>query len=82
MLQRLPNHLKGRKLVHRQGKPVIFPMSGFILSYTANRLILMILYDFCLLPAQVCYTVVYIWKVESGVQIADRCAPWKISNDA
>jgi hypothetical protein len=32
-------------------KPLIFSMSGFALSYTANMFILMILYDFCLLPA-------------------------------
>jgi hypothetical protein len=55
-------------------------MSGLALSYTANMFILMILHDFCLLPAQFCYTIVYIRKVESRVQIADRCAPWKISN--
>jgi hypothetical protein len=26
--------------------------------------------------------IVYIWKVESHVQIADLYAPWKISNGA
>jgi hypothetical protein len=52
-------------------KPLVFSMSGFTLSYIANMFILMILYDFCLLPAQFCYT----RKVESCVQIADRCAP-------
>jgi hypothetical protein len=40
------------------------------------------LYDFCFLPAQFCFIIVHIWKVESHVQIADRCAPWKISNGA
>jgi hypothetical protein len=35
----------------------------------------MILYDLCLLPAQFCYTIVYIWKVESCVQITDQRAP-------
>jgi hypothetical protein len=59
-------------------KPLIFSMSGFTLSYTANMFILMSLYDFCLSPAQFCYIIVYIWKTESRVQIADRCAPWKI----
>jgi hypothetical protein len=44
--------------------------------------ILMILYDFYLLPAQFYYIIVYIGKVESCVQIADWCAPWKISNGA
>jgi hypothetical protein len=32
----------------------------------------MIPYDFCLFPAQFCYIIVYIWKVKSCVQIADR----------
>jgi hypothetical protein len=63
-------------------KSLIFPMSGFALFYVANIIILMILYDFCLLPAQFCYTIVYIRKVESRVQIADPCAPWKISSGA
>jgi hypothetical protein len=44
--------------------------------------ILMILDDFCLLPAQVCYIIAYIQKVESCVQIMDCHAPWKISNGA
>jgi hypothetical protein len=46
-------------------------MSGFDLSYTANMFIIMILYDFFLSSAQLCYTFVYIRKVESRVQIAD-----------
>jgi hypothetical protein len=29
-------------------KPLVFPMSGFALFYTANMFILVILYDFCL----------------------------------
>jgi hypothetical protein len=32
-------------------KPLVFSMSGFALSHTSNMFILMILYDFCLLPA-------------------------------
>jgi hypothetical protein len=55
-------------------------MSGFALSYTANMFILMILYDVCLLPAQFCYMIVYIRKVESRVQIADRCVPWVVED--
>jgi hypothetical protein len=55
-------------------------MSGVNLSYTANMFILMILYYFCLSPAQFYNIVVYIRKVESCVQIAERCAPWKIYN--
>jgi hypothetical protein len=62
--------------------PIIFSMSGFALSYATNMFILMILYDFCLLPAQFCYIIVYIWQVESRVQIANRCTPWTISNGA
>jgi hypothetical protein len=46
--------------------PRIFSMSVFTLSYTANMYILMILYGFCLLPAQFCYVIVYIRKVKSG----------------
>jgi hypothetical protein len=60
-------------------KPLIFPMSGFALSYTMNMFILMILYDFCLLLAQFCHIIIYIQTVESRVQIADWCAPRKIS---
>jgi hypothetical protein len=42
----------------------------------------MILCDFFLLPAYCCYIIVFIRKVERCVQIADRCAPWKISSGA
>jgi hypothetical protein len=38
-------------------KPLIFSMSGFILSYTANIFILMILYDFWSSPGQFCYII-------------------------
>jgi hypothetical protein len=38
-------------------KPFIFSVSGFTLSYAANMFILMILYDYCLLPAQFCYII-------------------------
>jgi hypothetical protein len=69
-------------LVIAKFKLLIFSVSSFTLFYTAHMFILMILYDFCFLPAQVYYTIVYIWKVESRVQIADRRAPCKISSDA
>jgi hypothetical protein len=62
--------------------PLIFSTSGFALSYTTNMFILMILYDFCLFPAQFCYIIVYIRKVKSSVNIADRCAPWTFSSGA
>jgi hypothetical protein len=39
-------------------KLLIFSVSGFALSYTANMFILMILCDFCLSPAQFCYIIV------------------------
>jgi hypothetical protein len=52
------------------------------LSFAANVFFLMILYDFCLLPAQFCCIIVYIRTVGRHRQIADRCAPWKISNGA
>jgi hypothetical protein len=48
-------------------KPLKFFTSAFAFSYTANMFILIILYDFCLLPAQFYYIIVYIQKVESGV---------------
>jgi hypothetical protein len=63
-------------------KPYIFSVSGFTFSYTTNIFILMILYDFCLSPTQFYCIIVYIRKVESCVQIADRCAPWKIPSGA
>jgi hypothetical protein len=63
-------------------KPLIFSVSGFILSYAANMVILTIFNDLCLLPAQFCYIIVNIWKVESCVKIADKCAPWKIFSGA
>jgi hypothetical protein len=61
-------------------KPLIFRVSGFALSNVANICIFMILFDFCLLPASFCYLIIYIWKFESHMQVANRCAPWKIYN--
>jgi hypothetical protein len=57
-------------------------MAGFTFSYATNMLILVILYDLCLLPAQFCYIIVYIQKVETHVQIVDQCAPCNISSGA
>jgi hypothetical protein len=42
-----------------------------------NLFILVSLYDFCVLPEQLCYI---IRKVDNHALIADRCAPWKISS--
>jgi hypothetical protein len=71
-----------RSLTAAEFKPLIFSLSGFALLYAANMFVLMIFYDLCLLPAQFRYIIVYIRKVESRVQIADWCAPWKISSAA
>jgi hypothetical protein len=61
-------------------KPPIFSVSGFTLPYAARITILIILYDFCLLPAQFSSIIICMQKNESCVQIADKRAPWKISN--
>jgi hypothetical protein len=61
------------KLTTAKFKPLIFSVSVFILSYTANMFILMILYDFCLFPAQFCYVIIYVWKVENRMQTMDWC---------
>jgi hypothetical protein len=42
----------------------------------------MILYDFCLFPAQFCYVILNIWYLESHVNLTDWCAPWKFTNGA
>jgi hypothetical protein len=57
MLQRQLSHLNGRKLVHRQVLSLLrtFSMSRFTLFYAAKLSFLMILYDLCLLPGQLCY---------------------------
>jgi hypothetical protein len=41
-------------------KPLILSVSGFTLSYADNMIILLILYDLCLLSAQFCYIIMYI----------------------
>jgi hypothetical protein len=82
MLQRQLSHFNGRKLDHRQVLTSYIFYDCFSFSYTATMFILMIFYDFWLFPAPLCYTVIYIRNVESCVQIAEWCAPWKISNGA
>jgi hypothetical protein len=49
-------------------KPLISSMSGFTLSHTANMFILMILYDFCLLPAQFSYNRIHTegWNLSAN----------------
>jgi hypothetical protein len=46
-------------------KPLIFSVPGFALTYAANMIILMILYDFCLLLVQFCYIILYTWKLKA-----------------
>jgi hypothetical protein len=58
MLQRHFSHLTYVRLTTAKFKALIFFMSGFVLTYTANLFILMILYDFCLFPA-VSYIIIY-----------------------
>jgi hypothetical protein len=60
------SHLNGLSLTTTKFKPLISSMSGFALSYTANMFIPMVLYDFCLLPAQFSYIIVHIWKVQTA----------------
>jgi hypothetical protein len=40
----------------------------------------MILDDFCLLPAWLCYVIMNVRNLESHMHIADRCAPRKGAN--
>jgi hypothetical protein len=65
-------------------KPLIFSMSGFVLSTVANIFIFifMILDDFCLLPALFCYVIINVRNLESHMHIANRYAPRKIANGA
>jgi dUTPase len=60
---------------------LVFSVSGFALSFGVKILNLMVLYDVSL-PAQLRCIIVFIRKEEIHVQIADRCAPSKISNGA
>jgi hypothetical protein len=57
-------------------------MSRFALPYIADISITMILYDFCLFPAELCYIIVNVRNIESLMQFADRRVPWKIDNGA
>jgi hypothetical protein len=68
MLQRQLSQFNSRKLDRRQFKPRTFSLFGFALSYAANIVILMILYDLCLLLAQFSYIIIsesellYDWR--------------------
>jgi hypothetical protein len=61
-------------------QPIIFSVSGFALSNVANIFILMILDDFCLLPALFCYIIINVRYIKSHMHIANRCVPRKIAN--
>jgi hypothetical protein len=65
-------------------KPLIFSVWGLALSNVANIFIFifMILDDFCLLPAWLCYVIINVRNLESHMNIADRCAPRKGANGA
>jgi hypothetical protein len=63
-------------------KPLIFSIPAFLLSYTANKFILMVLYNFCLSPAQFCYIIVYMRKIENREQISEGYEPRTISSGA
>jgi hypothetical protein len=54
-------------------------MSGFALLRVTNMSILMISYDFCLLPSVLLHSRIHR-KVESCVQIVDRRELWKFAN--
>jgi hypothetical protein len=43
-------------------EPFIFPMLGFVPAYVSSINIIVILYDFCLLPTYLCY-IIGIWNV-------------------
>jgi hypothetical protein len=61
-LQQQLSHLTAAKF-----KPLMFPLCTFSLPYAASMVILVILYDSCLLPAQFSYVIVYIRKAGSPV---------------
>jgi hypothetical protein len=55
---------------------------GFALSYIANICVNVILYDFCLLPAQFSDEIINVRNFGSHMQFADWCVPWKITTSA
>jgi hypothetical protein len=67
-------HLNGRTRERHQVS-VFYVSVPF--SYAANILIVLILNDFCLLPAYLCYEVIYIRNLELGMHIMPGwCAFW------
>jgi hypothetical protein len=42
----------------------------------------MIVNDFCLSSAQLCYVIINVWNLESYMHISNRCVLWKIASGA
>jgi hypothetical protein len=53
-------------------KPLIFSMSGFAFSFIANMFILMIVYDFCLLPT----CMLSVRRPQNMLEWSERLANW------
>jgi hypothetical protein len=51
----------------------MFSTSDFALFYALNIFILMLLYDFGLLPTQFSYVIIYTWKVQSRTNGGPVC---------
>jgi hypothetical protein len=57
-------------------------MLGFVFAQVSNIYIIVILYDFCLLPAYFCQVIVNLRNLERPMQSASRCAPWWVTSGA
>jgi hypothetical protein len=57
-------HLKIVYLIATKYEPFMFPMLGFVFAHVSNIYIIVILYDFCLLPAYLGYVIVNVWNLE------------------
>jgi hypothetical protein len=74
MLQRLPSHLNGSMLDHRQAEASYISCVALRPFRCYEHCIFVILYDLCLLPTQFRYVIINIRYLESHVQLVDRCA--------
>jgi hypothetical protein len=61
------------KLTTAQVQAPIFSVSGFVLSNVANILVLMKLYDFCLLLGKFCHINVYVRNFELHTYFSSPC---------
>jgi hypothetical protein len=59
-------------LTAAQVNSLIIPVLGFVLSNAANILILIILFDFSLLPAQFCHKITHQQTLERRKQFAEQ----------